>query len=332
MATINLPKPVEQLPSTETKLGSIETVESAKPAAETQLVALKDMSISGQSFTSQIGEGSRQEQIQDHEAELPLVTTRSNTTASAANQLGAFSQALPMKAQNVEDHDKLQLSLQQLPKPGAVMKQQPPSRDEPAKKSKSKDDKSDSESSSSEDEDKKAKTEKKHTFGLSQAISSGFAGAAAGAASSLTGAATSAVLGAMRGKIGGAKPASAAPAQAKDEKKTEKNEKNESAQPSTEADQSQQKAAKDDSPKHHHNHHHHSHHRHHSSHGDKERHGWEDKEGYHHEHSHSHDGHSHSHHHHSHGTHDDSKESVTKPSHESGHSHHHHHSSSKHNR
>jgi len=345
MASVDVHTAVESLPPATATMNeearqSTEPFKTAKPLEGAQASVAKDiaqMSVSDKIDTIQHSETQQGMSAKPQEEHLPLPTSGSKDLIRLSEQPESPHQDLKASSQDVEKHDKHQMSLEQLPRPGNVADQQlKPG--EPAKKTASKD--GDSDSSSSEDERKEAKGEKKHTFGLSQAISSGFAGAAAGAASSLTGAATSAVLGAMHGKIGTPKPA---PAQ--EEKKIEKTD---SAKPSTEASQGQQKAAKDDSTKHHHSHHH-GHHHHHSSHGDEATHAHDDAkeshhshskhlssheehpEGSHHEHSHSHDGHSHSRHEHSHEKHDHSKEPATQSSHESGHTHHHH-SSSQHHR
>ncbi|KAE9378552.1 hypothetical protein N431DRAFT_528985 [Stipitochalara longipes BDJ] len=242
MATIDVIKPVEKLPLTVISCNeeiheSMEPTEAAKPIEEAPLVVTKDIAqinFSGISGTPQKAEDSQGQKVEEHIEQLSLTLTKPMASISPSEQSKTsdhVSEPHTEKGKEPEAKEAHSISLEQPQNAENTTKQDPQPDHKVAKRATVEED---DESSSSEDEHKKAKGETKHTFGLSQAISSGFAGAAAGAASSLTGAATSAVLGAIHGKIGIAKPSQTPD---KDAKKGEKSEKSGNAKPNGDASQ-----------------------------------------------------------------------------------------------
>jgi hypothetical protein len=348
MATVEVTKAVDRLPpiiaACNTKaLESLESVEAVNPPEEAPAAAAKDiahMNISENPGTPQKTEGSEEQKAKEHEDQVQLTVPRRTESIRLTEHPETSQQTIEQLASKFEEQKTLPPSTEKLPKTESPTKQDSQQVLKVVKKAAvEKDDESSSSSSSSEDEKEKPKEEKKHSFGLSQAISSGLAGATAGIASTLTGNATSAVLAAMHRTIGNKKPTST------HDKGAKPSEKSDNTKPNGDSNQSQPKVAKAESPSHRHSHHHrsrhgrrtsHSHegtegsHREHSRHSSSRS---EHSEGSHHERSHSHRVHSnspplHSHHHrHSHGSHDHSTQSPSGSANESSHSHRHHHHS-----
>ncbi|KAN0108893.1 hypothetical protein V8E51_008635 [Hyaloscypha variabilis] len=217
MATVEVTKAVDRLPpiiaACNTKaLESLESVEAVNPPEEAPAAAAKDiahMNISENPGTPQKTEGSEEKKAKEHEDQVQLTVPRRTESIRLTEHPETSQQTIEQLASKFEEQKTLPPSTEKLPKTESPTKQDSQQVLKVVKKAAvEKDDESSSSSSSSEDEKEKPKEEKKHSFGLSQAISSGLAGATAGIASTLTGNATSAVLAAMHRTIGSKKPTS----------------------------------------------------------------------------------------------------------------------------
>ncbi|PMD44798.1 hypothetical protein L207DRAFT_579725 [Hyaloscypha variabilis F] len=217
MATVEVAKAVDRLPpiiaACNTKaLESLESVEAVNPPEEAPAAAAKDiahMNISENPGTPQKTEGSEEQKAKEHEDQVQFTVPRRTGSIRLTEHPETSQQTIEQLASKFEGQKTLPPSTEKLPKTESPTKQDSQQDLKVVKKAAvEKDDESSSSSSSSEDEKEKPKDEKKHSLGLSQAISSGLAGATAGIASTLTGNATSAVLAAMHRTIGNKKPTS----------------------------------------------------------------------------------------------------------------------------